>query len=197
MPEMNYVGLVNKPPIDEIYNLSIVNKPDLDSEEIKHFGILGMKWGVRRYQNPDGTLTEAGKRKLYKLQSKKERKVAKRIEKARKREFKKEEKLRRNKQKILSDPKLILKYQHMLSSEEVSKARDRIKLMNEIRDLKKTKLDKGKAYVDSILGYGKTANDIITFINSNAGKAIRQSLGLSTKDWMKFNKDEPKKDDKK
>lgn len=194
---MNYYGLVNKPPIDEIYNLSIVNKPDLDSEEIKHFGILGMKWGVRRYQNPDGTLTEAGKRKLYKLQSKKERKVAKRIEKARKREFKKEEKLRRNKQKILSDPKLILKYQHMLSSEEVSKARDRIKLMNEIRDLKKTKLDKGKAYVDSILGYGKTANDIITFINSNAGKAIRQSLGLSTKDWMKFNKDEPKKDDKK
>lgn len=28
-----------------------------------HWGIKGQKWGVRRYQNPDGTLTEAGKKR--------------------------------------------------------------------------------------------------------------------------------------
>lgn len=28
---------------------------------LKHHGILGMKWGVRRYQNKDGSLTDAGK----------------------------------------------------------------------------------------------------------------------------------------
>ena len=28
-----------------------------------HFGILGMKWGIRRYQNKDGSLTAAGKKR--------------------------------------------------------------------------------------------------------------------------------------
>lgn len=36
------------------------------SNELYHHGILGQKWGIRRYQNPDGTLTEAGKAKYTK-----------------------------------------------------------------------------------------------------------------------------------
>ena len=30
---------------------------------LAHHGIKGMKWGVRRFRNEDGTLTEAGKKR--------------------------------------------------------------------------------------------------------------------------------------
>lgn len=35
----------------------------MSRDYLVHHGILGQKWGVRRYQNPDGSLTEAGKRR--------------------------------------------------------------------------------------------------------------------------------------
>ena len=36
---------------------------------LAHHGILGMKWGVRRYQNEDGSLTAAGKKRYDKMEA--------------------------------------------------------------------------------------------------------------------------------
>lgn len=35
---------------------------DWEGDFLEHHGVLGMKWGIRRYQNPDGSLTSAGKK---------------------------------------------------------------------------------------------------------------------------------------
>ena len=38
--------------------------------DLYHWGIKGQKWGIRRYQNPDGSLTDAGRRRLEKVDQK-------------------------------------------------------------------------------------------------------------------------------
>ena len=52
------------------------------SDELYHHGIKGQKWGIRRFENEDGTLTEAGKKrysgsKLYAKYEKEEKKLNK------------------------------------------------------------------------------------------------------------------------
>lgn len=39
----------------------------MSSNDLTHHGIKGMRWGVRRYQNKDGSLTKAGRKKMAKL----------------------------------------------------------------------------------------------------------------------------------
>ncbi len=42
----------------------------IDNEYLEHHGVKGQKWGIRRYQNEDGTLTDEGKKRYSNLDSK-------------------------------------------------------------------------------------------------------------------------------
>lgn len=56
---------------------------DYKSESLVHYGIKGMKRGVRRYQNKDGSLTPAGERRVSKEYTKRMKRVSSYIEKTR------------------------------------------------------------------------------------------------------------------
>lgn len=51
----------------------------LRDDELYHHGVKGQRWGVRRYQNPDGTLTAQGEARLAKLRGREIGKVQSRM----------------------------------------------------------------------------------------------------------------------
>lgn len=52
-----------------------------ENGELYHWGVKGMKWGVRRYQNKDGSLTPAGKKRIAREYERTSNKVVRDLQK--------------------------------------------------------------------------------------------------------------------
>ena len=69
---MSYILIANSDGV----SLSLVHA-DNEGAYLAHHGVKNQRWGVRRFQNPDGSLTEEGKRRIKTLHSKSDKLDAK------------------------------------------------------------------------------------------------------------------------
>lgn len=134
----------------------------LEQNDLKHFGILGMKWGVRRYQNPDGTLTPAGKKRYDKYMEKSGTHRAYSI-------YGKDEKLRKDMAKLADSYAQIAK---KYGSETPEEREQYLELM------KKREEESNKAYED-LVNDGFKQNDGNDFVEKedSDGDIIALELG--------------------
>lgn len=132
----------------------------LPESELYHHGIIGQRWGVRRYQNKDGSLTSAGRKNLFERM--KNKKKMKKLRKAKRRK----EAERNSLEKVIrtGDAKAIKKIQHKLTDEEYARALARVQLNNRLNDFTagkaKSNAEKGKAFAQNIITATSTAASI-------------------------------------
>lgn len=103
-----------------------------DSQYLQHYGIPKMRWGVRRFQNEDGSLTEEG-RKRYGKKSKEPTPPPK--------EYTNEEIVKSG------DANLVLANADRLSTQELQAARTRLNELNAIRNMTMGEIRQKKEHV--------------------------------------------------
>ena len=144
----------------------------MENPELKHWGIKGMKWGIRRYQNKDGSLTRAGKKRQ-----------ADNLEKARQAKKAKQDEIREREEKrskLLksTDASELYKNRDLLSTEEINERLNRLNAEQRLSQLSNQTKSTGMDKVNKALAVGRKINEVYEFTNTPVMKALKKQLGL-------------------
>lgn len=141
----------------------------MKSSELIHYGVRGMRWGVRRYQNKDGSLTAAG-RKRYSDDG----------------PSGKTTKLKASKGKVSASEAPKKKSISEMSDDELNRAVRRLQLEQQYRNLNPQKVSTGKKFVQRV-----TKNVLIPAVENAARNSLQNAVqdalnkALKTKDREK------------
>ena len=137
----------------------------MENNELQHWGIKGMRWGIRRFQKKDGSLTPAGKKRYDNDGDKKE--------------LTPEEDIAQKRARLLksTDAKELYDNRHLLSTNEINERINRIDTEKRLADKipkeeKKTAMDR----VDTVLKVGQKVNEVYNFMNTPMMKAVRKKM---------------------
>lgn len=145
----------------------------MNNNELYHWGVKGQRWGFRRYQNKDGSLTPAGRRRAEKLRQQYLETTGKKLTGyAVRKKGETVKKVDEKKKKKLSE----------MTDDELKKVVDRMNLENRYFEARKTmsehakskEVSKGKYIVNTI------ADEMITPAAINVGKQVFSTIFAKT-----------------
>ena len=154
------------------------------TDELTHWGIKGMRWGIRRYQNKDGSLTPAGQKRRAKLEG--ELKQLGGRKRGAKSKTEPEATPRKKTVGEMTDDELRERTNRMMLESNYYNAARNLANANPV------KVSKGKKFMNSLM------NDVIAPAAKNAGrdwaeKFMKDKLGLNSKDPIERLEKEAKK----
>lgn len=132
-------------------------------EFIAHHGILGQRWGIRRYQNKDGSLTAAGRRHWDQLDRKTKAKIKDNMIKS-------------------SNIKVLQANQRYLTPNELRKATERLAANKKISDFKQEQIEDGFRKIQALGVKARQVGDTVQNLTSAYNNIAKAINGVTGKD---------------